>query len=86
MKTYIYDQTDSPKRGYNIRISVYLIKRGNLHYVGVADRQSAGWKGDYATACDIISREHGHKSRGYSMVSKNIRLCSLGSTYDSHTD
>ena len=54
MKTYIFNQTDSPKRGYNVRISVYRVKRNQPHLIGSTDHQTASWKGARGQAVSII--------------------------------
>ena len=45
MKTFIYKETDSPKRGYNVRISVFRVLRNRPEFIGCADFQTASWKG-----------------------------------------
>ena len=59
MKTYMYNQTDSPKRGYNVRISVYRIKRNQPHLIGCSDHQTASWYGARGQAVQIIHAEEG---------------------------
>ena len=54
MKTYIFQQTDSPARGFNTRITVHRIKRNRPHFVGVSDHNTASWKGAESEAITII--------------------------------
>lgn len=57
MTTYIYTvKNSSPKRGYNRTINVYRLEDNQPLHIGYDDKIStSGYKGDYATACDIIS-------------------------------
>jgi len=54
VKTYIFNETDSPKRGYNVRITVYRVKRNQPHMLGRSDWQTASWPGARAAAVRII--------------------------------
>ena len=54
MRTYIYKETDSPKRGYNVRIAVYHMVRNRPHYVGCSDHNTASWKGAHGEAVTLI--------------------------------
>lgn len=54
MKTYIYQETDSPARGCNKRVTVFRIKRNRPHIVGRCDRSTASWKGAHGEAVTII--------------------------------
>jgi hypothetical protein len=54
MKTYIFNETKSPKRGYQIRITVYRVKHNQPHMIGSSDHQSGAWMGARAQACGII--------------------------------
>ncbi len=54
MKTYMFVQTDSPKRGYNVRISVYRIKRNQPIYLDCSDWQTASWPGARPAALRIV--------------------------------
>ena len=53
MKTFIYKETDSPKRGYNVRISVFRMLRNRPEFIGCADFQTASWKGAHGEAVTI---------------------------------
>lgn len=81
MKTYIYTvKNSSPKRGYNREISVYRIKNNQPLHIGTNDEiLTSSYKGDYATACDIIADiDNVKKSKdGYSLESKNIKVIEL---------
>ena len=54
MRTYIYTETDSPERGYDVRISVFRIKDNQPHLLGRSDHQTASWYGARGEACGII--------------------------------
>ena len=74
---YIYkEEHSSIQKGFNRTVTVYKIVRNKPEYVGKDDRlNSAAWVGGYATACKIISAEHGHKmADGYSLKNKNINV------------
>ena len=81
MKTYIYTvKNSSSKRGYNREISVYRIKNNQPVYVGTDDEIStAGYKGDYAIACELISKHDKAKMSkdGYSLESEAIKILEL---------
>ena len=84
MKTFVYTVRDSSRmRGYNRTIRVFRVKHNKPEFIGREEAIStASYKGDYAIACQIVSDNLGHKmsdghgsiGRGYSLVSKNIRL------------
>ena len=48
------NQTDSPVRGSNVRVTVYRIKRNQPHLVGSCDRHTSSWKGAHGEAVAII--------------------------------
>ena len=54
MKTYIYHETDSPKRGYDTRIIVHRIKQNRPLGIGHSDHNTASWRGARAQAMCII--------------------------------
>ena len=54
MRTYIYQETGSPVRGCNVRVTVYRIKRNRPHIVGHVDMHTASWKGAHGQAVSII--------------------------------
>ena len=54
MKTYAYLRTDSPERGYNVRITVFRIKRNRPIQVGYSDHNTASWMGERPQAYRII--------------------------------
>ena len=56
MRTYIYIETKSPKRGMDARISVYRVKRNQPHFIGCSDSQTASWPGAHGEAVLIINR------------------------------
>lgn len=74
MKTYIYKAEDKGARGYNRTITVYRMKNNQPELVGYNDKiDTAGYKGDRAVACNIISDKTGAKmADGYNLLSKNI--------------
>ena len=77
MKRYIYYEKDElSDRGYNMAVVVYQLRRGDFPlYVGanykLSHASTYGYKGE---ACQVISREHGHKTDNYKMISKNIEV------------
>ena len=86
MKTYFWKYSTSDKRGYNRNISVYeQNKDKSFSFIGSKDVSTASYKGDYATACEVLSKNKGHKldkgnnwqGAGYSLASKNIKLIEL---------
>jgi hypothetical protein len=54
MKTYIYQEIDSPARGFNKRIIVYRMVRNRPIHVGSGDRHTAAWRGAHGEAVVII--------------------------------
>ncbi len=56
-KTYIYTLGKSDKRGYNLCLMVYRMKRNVPIFIGEADVNTAAYKGNNATVCSLISRE-----------------------------
>jgi hypothetical protein len=67
MKTYIYKVTpSSAARGYNRTIEVYRIKHNQPIYLGCNEHiNTASYKGDIATAKQLIAKLEGYKFRGY---------------------
>ena len=59
MRTYIYTETDSPKRGMDVRISVWRMKNNQPHGIGITDHQTASWMGARAQAVHIIHDAEG---------------------------
>ena len=77
MKTYIYKAIDSSRsRGYNRTIEVYRVKNNKPEYLGCNENIStASYKGDVATAKQLISDLAGHKFKGYDFVNpSNIQV------------
>ena len=67
----------SQKRGYNRTVNVYRIKNNQPIFIGSDDEiNTAGYKGDRAIACKIISEADGHKMAdgGYTLASKSIKI------------
>ncbi len=56
MRTYIYHETNSPARGYNVRITVHRMIRNRPHFVAAIDHSTASWKGAHGEAVTIIAR------------------------------
>jgi len=80
MKTYIFEQSESWKRGCNVCISVYRVKNNKPEMVGRSHHNTASWKGAWAQASTIISKIHPRiKFDGYRLISNNIALYQLGS-------
>ena len=76
-KYFYYKVESSPKRGYNRRITVFMMRKadGMPRYLGYADVQTAGYKGDKATACDVISKAFNYKkSDGYFFDRQDLQV------------
>ncbi len=54
MKTYLFIKTNSPKRGMDVRISVYRVKHNQPQLIGCSDHQTASWMGERTEAVRII--------------------------------
>ena len=66
------------RRGYNKLISVYIMRKdGQFRFIGSEWVQTAGYRGDYPTACGILSKEFGYKSDGYSLKRKDVTVLQL---------
>lgn len=74
MKTYIFIQSGSDKRGYNVNVRVYRMKNNFPEEIGNSDWQTASWPGARGAAVKIISEADGHKSDGFSFERKDIRI------------
>ena len=59
MKTYFYNETGSPVRGCNVRISVYRVKQNQPIPIGCADHNTASWCGARGVAVRIIHEKDG---------------------------
>lgn len=59
MRTYIYQETDSPERGCNVRIIVHRIKQNRPLLVGHSNHNTASWYGTRAQAQQIIHEVDG---------------------------
>lgn len=59
MRTYIYSESDSRKRGFNKCITVWRIKRNRPHLVGSSDHHTASWYGARGCAQYIINDAEG---------------------------
>jgi len=81
MKTYFYTvKHDSDLRGYNRTITVYRVKNNQPIFVGYDEKiNTAGYKGDYAIACKIVSLtdKHAMDKTGYYLDSKNIKVIGI---------
>ena len=66
------------KRGYNKLISVYSMRKdGQFRFIGDEWVQTAGYRGDYPTACGILAKEFGYESDGYSLKRKDVTILQL---------
>jgi hypothetical protein len=54
MRTYIFTESDSPARGFNVSIRVWRIKQNRPHQVGHSDSHTASWYGAHGEAQRII--------------------------------
>ncbi len=70
-QNFVVTTSDSPKRGYNLRINVYSVKKNTLDLVGIEDINTASYKGNQGVAMDIllesklISKKTYKSSNGY---------------------
>lgn len=54
--TFIYTAIKTKeKRGYNRLIKVWQIQNNQPHFIDCEFVNTSGYKGDYATACNIIA-------------------------------
>lgn len=75
MRTYIYKQTKSSTRGYNVAIEVFRVKNNVPEYIGFGEYNTASWKGSRASACNIIHDVDGLKmADDYKLASKNVQV------------
>lgn len=66
------------KRGYNKLVSVYSMRKdGRFRHIADQWVQTAGYRGDYATACRILSDKFGYKNDGYSLTRKDVTVLQL---------
>ena len=77
MKTYIYKSDPSPVRGYNLRVTVYRVKRNVPIKIGCNDYNTAAYKGIVASAKNIISEVDGIKMLDGYNLSVDIQLFAL---------
>ena len=76
-KLFFYKSEVSPMPGYNLRITVFMIRRsdGMPKRLGYADRNTAGYKGSEGTACDVISEVFNYKRKdGYHFDRKDVHI------------
>jgi len=70
---YYFVEKESPKRGYNRRITVVGFSRDGVPFhLGYADVQTAAYTGDSLTAVDIICRIFPFKS--YYLLRNDIKI------------
>ena len=74
MKTYIFTQSGSDKRGYNTSIQVYRVVNNVPKWIGDGDYNTASWKGSVASAHGIIAAEEGYKTDGYYIGRKDVQV------------
>jgi len=84
MKTFIYETSDSPKLGYNVRVTVYRVKNNVPHEIGHSDHNTAAWKGASGCAGSIISKHLRIRTgfNGYDFTRNDIAVYKLGSTWN----
>ena len=54
VKTFIYTERPSTKRGYNVRITVFRVKHNRPEIIGGGDFNTASWKGAHGEAVTIV--------------------------------
>lgn len=76
MKTYIYKVDHiSDTKGNNRVITVYRIKQNKPVYLGSEHVNTAAYRGDYGTACDLIHQhEREPMENGRLVNSMNMRI------------
>lgn len=77
MKTYIFTQSGSDKRGYNTSIQVYRVVNNVPTWIGDGDYNTASWRGALASAHLIISEVEGYKTDGYYITRKDVQVVQL---------
>jgi len=77
-KTYIYTLGKSDKRGYDLCLMVYRMKRNSPHFIGELDVNTASYKGANATVCNLISKiDNIPMSDGYK-ISGDVKIYAVG--------
>jgi len=74
MRTYIFIEDESEKRGYNVSIRVYRIVNNKPVWIGSDVFQTAAWRGAKGSANNIIAAEEGYKSDGYNILRKDVQV------------
>ena len=74
MKTYIFVQDTSGKRGYDVNIRVYRMVNNIPKSIGNADYQTRGWKGARGEVATIIAKAEGFKTDGYQILRKDVQI------------
>jgi hypothetical protein len=78
---YIYTIVKkSDKRGYNRTINVWSVNDNIPVFLGYTDEvNTSGYKGDYATACELIAEfdKHAMSNCGYFLQNKDIKVIEL---------
>jgi len=79
MNTYIFNQTKSEKRGYNVCIELYKVTRNVPVFVTSSHHNKASWKGARGQAGVLLHAIHPRtKFDGYRLTSNSIQLFELG--------
>ena len=77
-KRYYFKADASYKRGMNVNVSVYYIRKdGNFVYVGESDHNTTSWRGAKGHACSILNKKYGYKTDGYSIARKDVEIIQL---------
>jgi len=78
MKTYMFTETESDKRGYNVCINLYAIKGNVPEFISCSHHNTASWRGARGQAGQLLHKIHPRiKFDGYRLTSNNIRLFSI---------
>jgi len=78
MRTFIYTETGSDKRGYNKCITVYRVKHNKPEEVAQSDHNTASWKGARGQANTLVARLLNLRSfDGYMIGTKDVRVIAL---------
>ena len=83
-KNFYFTRTDSPVRGYNVRINVFTIDKRTKapRWVGESDQNTASWYGDIAVARQIVSKAFNYKMEdSYTLARKDITVHQIQNPY-----
>ncbi len=80
-KTYIYTREKSSKRGYNLCLMVYRMKRNVPTFIGDVDINTGSYKGDRASVYKVISESENIPMDGAYYITGDVEIHQVGSGY-----